>query len=341
MTIEELKIKRLGAQHLLLPVSYRTAVRDLCGVQAQFLRNAFHALHIRSDDFDEKAPMGLMKSWTLRGTMHLFDEEDRALMLHQGRTHALRPCDTMEEDEWITWERKQQFAQIILKSIDEGVGDREELKRICVRAGMRENEEQSIFNPWGGTLRALCEKGKISHVVSEKKGFVPCALFSPMEKNAACLELARRYFTHYAPATIRDAATFFSCPQAQVKRWLDALPVKAAICGEKTYYYIEESDAVNAGLPRCIFLAGFDPLMMGYDKKENPFLATEHLRGIYSLAGNVSPALVVDGYVVGEWKRTGRRLEVTLFEPIQAQARGDIEAEASRLFPDARETRFL
>lgn len=341
MTIDELKIRRLGAQHLLSPVPYRTAVRDLCGMQAQFLRNAFHALRIRSDDFDETAPMGLMKSWTLRGTMHLFDEEDCALLLHQGRTHPLRACDKMGEDEWITRERKQQFAEIILKSIDAGIGDREELKRICAEEGMQESEEQSVFNPWGGMLRALCEAGKISHAVSEKKAFVPCAPFTPMEREAARLELARRYFTHYAPATVRDAATFFACPQAEVKRWLDALPVKATNCGEKTYYYIEETVVPNADMPRCIFLAGFDPLMMGYDKKENPFLPAEYLRGIYSLAGIVMRALLLDGRVVGRWKCAGRRLEVTLFEAIEAPRRSDIQAEADRLFLDAREVRFL
>ena len=38
--IEELKIRQLTNQHLLEPADYLDAVKDLCGMQAQFLSNA-------------------------------------------------------------------------------------------------------------------------------------------------------------------------------------------------------------------------------------------------------------------------------------------------------------
>lgn len=81
--------------------------------------------------------------------------------------------------------------------------------------------------------------------------------------------------------------------------------------------------------------------MMGYDKKENPFLPAEHLREVYSLAGIVMPALVLNGRVVGKWKRTARRLEIALFERVDLPDRDAMEEEASRLFPGLREVRFL
>lgn len=333
MTIDELMLRRLANQHLIDPAAYRTVVCDLCGVQAQFLSNAFHALRIRSTDFDEANPSGLMKSWTLRGTMHLFDEHDLPLMLHRDRTHFLRPCDTLAGDECISEERKRFFADLIVASVSEGIGGREELKQRCFDAGMTETEAQSVFNPWGGTIRALCESGKISHAVSERKAFVSCPPFEPMDRDAARLELARRYFVHYGPATVRDAAYFFSCTQAEVKRWLDRLPVQTAVCAGRTHYYIEESAPMSAEIPPCVFLAGFDPLMLGYEKTENPFLPGESLRGIFSLAGIVMPALLVRGRVVGRWKRTGKKLTITLFEPIDTTDSELIRGEAQRLWP--------
>ena len=48
MKTAELKYSRLTAQHLLVPTDAYVCVRDLCGVQAQFLSNSFHALRIRS-----------------------------------------------------------------------------------------------------------------------------------------------------------------------------------------------------------------------------------------------------------------------------------------------------
>ncbi len=336
MTIDEIKFRRLANQQLLASAPYRTVVRDLCGVQAQFLSNAFHALTIRSDDFSADKTDGLMKSWTLRGTMHLFNESDLPVMLHQDRTHFLRPCDTLTTDEYITADRKRFFANLIEKSVGEGIGEREALKQLCFDSGMTETEAQSLFNPWGGTIRALCEAGRITHAVSEKKAFVPCPPFEPMEREAARLELARRYFMHYGPATVRDAAYFLGFTQAEIRKMLAKLPVREISCDGKVHYYIEERAHECGEIPSCIFLAGFDPLMLGYEKKDNPFLPMEHLRGIFSLAGIVMPAVLVHGRVVGKWKRTGKKLAITLFEPVSARDKACISAEAERLFHDLR-----
>ena len=69
MTLEEIKLRRLAGQHLLAPADTQTVVKDLCGVQAQFLSHALHGLSIRCDEVNTD---GLVKSWTNRGTMHLF-----------------------------------------------------------------------------------------------------------------------------------------------------------------------------------------------------------------------------------------------------------------------------
>lgn len=336
MTSDELKTRRLSGLHLLVPTDAKTVIRDMCGVQSQFLSNAFHALRIRSTDFSAENPDGFLKSWTLRGTMHLFDEQDLPLMLHKNRAHNLRPCDTLGEDEWISAERKQFFAELIMSSVCTGTSEREALKQICFDAGMSDEESQSVFNPWGGTIRALCEAGRITHAVSEKKAFIPCPAFEPMEKEEAELELARRYFTHYGPATVRDAAYFFGCRQADVRRWLAELPVKEIFCEGKTCYYIENGWTRSDKMPPCIFLAGFDPLMLGYEKTDNPFLPPEHLRGIFSLAGIVMPAVLVNGRVVGKWKKTGKKLTITLFGTLDRSEKASVRDVAERLWHDIR-----
>ena len=201
-----------------------------------------------------------MKSWTIRGTLHVFLAEDLPLFLHQGRKNKLRPCDTLEADDKILRERKLFFAEIILKEIEAGNASRDGLKKACAACGMTETEEESLFDPWGGTIRALCE---------------------------ARLELMRRYFTHYGPATIRDAAYFFGTAQAQVKSYLSRLPVESTDCEGRTFYYIPAGEGGGAngqqGIPACLFLAGFDPLMLGYQKTESLYLPGEYLRGIFNL----------------------------------------------------------
>ena len=96
MTEEEIRCRRLAGQHLLAPAPARTVVRDLCGVQAQFLQSALHALRIRSGG--ACGPEGLVKSWTIRGTLHVFALEDLPVFLHRGRAQSPRDCDTLEAD---------------------------------------------------------------------------------------------------------------------------------------------------------------------------------------------------------------------------------------------------
>jgi len=341
MTEEDIMLLRLRNQHLLEPAGCRDVVRDLCGVQAQFMSNAFHALKIRSNDFDPERPGGLVKSWTVRGTMHLFDEADLPLFLHEGRRHFLRPCDTLEADEVMTAERKRYFAAAIAEGVRDGISGREELRELCRHLGASEDEEKSLFNSWGGIIRALCENGTLCHQAGEKKAYRLCPPFEPMGEEEARLEMARRYFTYFGPATVRDAAYFFGRPQRDIKRLLSKLPVTETGCGEKTYFYIDGNGDGPGNMPACIFLAGFDQLMLGYEKTENPFLPPEHLRGIFSLAGIVMPAVLLRGRVAGKWKRQGRAVNITAFESLSKADRDAVEKAAFSLWPDLLEIVYL
>ena len=334
MTLEEIKLRRLAGQHLLASADTQTVARDLCGVQAQFLSHALHGLSIRCTRVNTE---GLVKSWTNRGTMHLFSIDDLPLFLHEGRTHFLRPVDTLESDAYISADRKAYFADLIVDAVAQGIDERDALKALCEKAGMTESESQSLFDPWGGTIRALCEAGRICHKVQEKKAYRLCPAFEPMAEEPARIELARRYFAHFGPATIKDAAYFFGTTQAKVKSWLKQLPVTETTLDGKSHFYID--NGLPAGeLPVCLFLAGFDQLMLGYEKTESLFLPREYMRDIFNLAGIVRPAILVNGTVVGWWSLKNRKLKITLFSPSD---RKQISDTASRLWSDLKQIEFV
>lgn len=329
MTREEILLRRLWGQHLLSPGDSSAVIQDLCGVQAQFLSHALHGLSIRCHGVETSE---LIKSWTIRGTMHLFSPEDLPLFLHEGRTHFLRPVDTLEEDQYCTASRKACFAEHILAAVAGGTDQRESLKTLCQEKGMTETESQSLFDPWGGLIRALCEQGKLCHKVQEKKAYQLCPPFTPMEEEPARLGLARRYFTHFGPATIKDAAYFFGCTQGKVKSWLAQLPLQETVLDGRVYYHLDSgSMPSSAALPTCLFLAGFDQMLLGYEKTESLLLPQTHLREIFTLSGIVRPALLVHGQVAGWWKKQGKTLQVKLFSPVE---RGLVESSAPALWPD-------
>ncbi len=327
MTFDEIRLRRLDAQHLLAAADTQTAVKDLCGIQAQFLNHALHGLHIRCGNVNTER---MVKSWTVRGTMHLFSEDDLPLFLHDDRKRTLRPVDTLESDSRIGARRKAYFAELILDAVSRGTDEREALKILCEKAGMTETESRSLFDPWGGIIRALCESGRLCHKVQEKKAYRLCPEFEPMTAADAEAELLRRYFTHFGPAGIKDAAYFFGTTQTGIRNHLGQLPVSETAADGKTFYYIGEVSR-SSGFPACIFLAAFDQLMLGYEKSESIFLPKEYLREIFTLSGIVRPAILINGRVCGRWQKKGRKLSVTMFEAGNEKAVTD---EARRLWND-------
>ena len=120
MDQETLKLRRLSAQYLLAPASRLHVVRAMDGFQAQFLSNAMHAMRLRSADPDAGyAADGLVKSWTLRGTMHLFAEADLPLFLHDGCRYHSRdwtvPSFWNQRPAWaLTPQRQAYFSDLIV-----------------------------------------------------------------------------------------------------------------------------------------------------------------------------------------------------------------------------------
>ena len=80
--------------------------------------------------------------------------------------------------------------------------------------------------------------------------------------------------------------------------------------------------------------------MLGYQKKESLYLPSEHLRGIFNLAGLVMPALLLHGRVVGKWKNKDGQLTVTTFETIDASERKTVCDTAEKLWSSIKKIIF-
>ncbi len=341
MHMDELMLRRMQGQFLLQQGQSREVASSLCGLQAQFLRNAVHALRIRTGAADVT---DMVKTWTLRGTVHLIPEDDLPLYIrHPGTAEDV--CETG----WYGWvagrgqanspERERELARMMVAAIADGTDTREALREHMRGLGMTEAEEARVFDPWGGMIRELAELGVMAFRVDmldvghpdETKRYRLLAPFAPLAESAARLEIARRYLTRYGPVTLRDAAYFLHWTQAEVKAAFAQLPAETIDCEGRTYWHIP-GDAPERDMPQVILLAGFDPLLLGYRKEDSPFLPPEHLRGIFNLAGIVNPAILLRGRVVGKWKESKGKVELTAFEPIDTADRRRIEDEAARWY---------
>lgn len=338
MTTQDLKQIQLFRQHLTAPAGKLTVARDLCGIQCQFMTNALHSLQIRCNEnvTMENLGQGLVKNWTIRGTVHIFDREDLPLFKYDNGDHMYRQHvwqgKTYGNRNRLTPDREDYFAKYIVNCVEKGVQDREELKTACRDAGMTSTEESFIFDGWGGLLRPLCERGFLNYKVQQQKAFEIGPEFTPMEKEMALLSQMERYLHHIAPATVRDMAYFFGYSQSEVKKLLAQLQVQTFSLNNTDYYYLGELKCDYPDIPGCILLAGFDQLMLGYQKKDSIYLKPEHLRGIFNLTGIVMPALLLGGEVAGRWKRKGKKLEITCFQKISNKEKKQVVDAAEKVW---------
>jgi len=349
LSVHELKQIQLSRQHLTEKTDKFTVCHDLNGFQAQITVNVFHSLKIRcieeitKDNFGN----GLVKNWTVRGTVHAFAADELGLFRYKRNNHPYRSDDFkgyahQRTGKWLlTPERQRYFSHIILDSLKESMRTREELKTICLQNSMEESELSMMFCQWGGGIQDLCLRGFIYYVVQEKKAFALCPPFEPMDEDDAILEMMRRYFTHIAPATIKDAAYYFGWSQTYVKEIMKKLPLIQIEINGNTYYYLEELKGDYPDIPRCILLAGFDQLMLGYQKKDSIYLPPEHLRGIFNLAGIIMPPILLDGKVVGKWQKKNTKLTFTLFESVEEKDKKIIVQTAEGLWSDIKKIDWI
>lgn len=345
LTRQELLRATLGAHFLLERGSRLDVLSGLCGLQAQFAANPAYALRIRARDFDARGwGEGLVKVWTLRGTIHVVRADELGLHLSaRDRRGPWRPSRWRN----IPVELMPRWADFICERVAEGIDGRDELKEACRRAGMDEELLGQVFNGWGGLLKDMSDRGMIAYRPGIEKRFMLPPPIEWMGREEARLEVLRRYFAHFGPATPQDCAAFTGWGLTEVRALLrrGGLPLREVSCDGVSYLCLgEPADGVEGarGLPRCVFLAGFDQLVLGY-RDRSRFMDAGDARLVTNAAGIVFPTVMLRGRLRARWKKEPGRLVVTPFRPLSVTDQQAVSARGRRLFSDERglEVEFL
>lgn len=326
---KELLLYALQNQYLLEKGTKRDVLTGLCGLQAQFANNPRYALRIRARDFAEESwSEGLVKVWTHRNTIHVVRAEELGLYLSAKDAHG-----PWTESWWgIPAEVKPRWCVFIREKVAAGISEREALKQACRRAGMEEELVKRVFHGWGGLIKEMSDRGLIAYCGGTEKRFVLPEEPVWMGRDEARLCLMERYFTHYGPATLEDCAAFLGYRITEVRDLLRRapLPLKTVACQGKDYYYLGDLYAGRA-LPACVYLAGFDQLLLGY-RDRTRFLAPEDRILAVNQAGIAYPGILLHGRLRARWKKEPGKLRITPFYPLSAAAQRLAEAGGRRLF---------
>jgi len=134
--------------------------------------------------------------------------------------------------------------------------------------------------------------------------------------------LARRYFVSHGPATIADFRRWAGLTGADATAGLEAVAreLDRELLGGKTFWFAGAERASRGRSTTAHLLPVYDECLLSY--RDDP---QSYVRAPEKGARNLGPAVVVDGRVVGTWKRTIAEasvvVDVTSFASLTARAR--------------------
>jgi hypothetical protein len=311
-------------------------VRDVCGTHAQVMGSAELQLAARVDGITQAdvrdalwARRELVKTWTVRGTLHIHPADELSLWT------AARRAVVGEED----------YAADGVENVEEvvaAIGEalrgrcllREQLADAVVeRVGAAPREK--LASGWGyyigdaAIADVLCfgpPQGQKVTFVHVEDWLGPQRAWDPQE---ALQEVARRYAETYGPVTHR-----------QFREWFTSRHLTPAAARE-LFESIEPAEPQPVE-PRASvrLLPEYDVYVMGFREREHlvpPEVREQvaaHGKGRYEGPAG-TPFLVVDGVCAGIWsrKKTSKRVELTVqpARKLSRDERAGVEAEAERI----------
>ncbi len=310
-------------------------VAGLCGVQAQDPLAAAMALRVRTSGLIAADVEGarvhersIVRTWGLRGTLHLLASQDLGWLLpilgpvfvrKSGRRYSQLGLNEKVCD------RALRLTRSILA--DRGALTRAELAEQLAKHGIP-TEGQATYHliRYAGLKGALCygpeREGEPSYTLLADWVKVGEA----MPEDRARAELARRYLETYGPARLQDLASWSGLPMSTVQAGVDLISdelIMVKIGDSPAWMMSDQAAWLEEFRPESVdvrLLSGYDPYLLGYRSRDLSVPAG-YAQRIHPGGGVLRPTLLVNGTAAGTWqmKRTIHGLIVTI-EPFDALA---------------------
>ena len=340
LTWDEVRVRRLARSHLVdrAPAERLVeVVREVCGIHAQVMGSAELQLAARVDGItqaDVRAALWerreLVKTWTLRGTLHLHPADELGLWT-AARRAVVGEADHVTEE--------HNIVPAVVAAIGEALAGRtltrEELADAVV-GQVGPGPREKLASGWGYFLGDAAEAGVLCFgpPSGSRVTFVhPSDWLGPGQKwkpDAALREVARRYAETYGPVGHRQFREWFtsrSFTPAAAKALFEELD-------------LPDVEPAPPGARSVRLLPEYDPYVMGFRERDHlvpPAVREQvaaHGKGRYE-GPAATPFLLVEGVCAGIWsrKKRARRIELAV-EPARKLTRDEkagVEAEADRI----------
>ncbi len=135
-----------------------------------------------------------------------------------------------------------------------------------------------------------------------------------LDRDEALAELARRYFASRGPATLQDFVWWSGLTVADAKNGLEMVTsqLTSEVISGQTYWFSSSTSSTKTLSQTVHMLPNFDEYIVGYTDRSAVFDAS-HIQKLDSQENVLFQHMIVlDGQVVGTWKRTMKKDSVLL-----------------------------
>jgi hypothetical protein len=323
----------------------------LVGVQAQILPAAGLALwnrtpRLTNQRFEELlyTHRTLVKLWGQRNTLHLFASSDWPLL------HAARTINRT----W--WERsaengRAEFAdhRHLVEEVAALLRERKTMGRSDLRASGIDLHDE-LYSSWGGIFADLVRLGFACHAgrvgsegrFAHRERWLPHLEWNPPDPETANVEIMRRFFAAYGPATLHDFAYWRGVTMEDTRRWRAVLSSELCdVLVDGTTMLLRGDDlerAMKAPPPaskwpvRMVYR--FDPYLLAHRDK-SWVVDEEFYARVWRPAGHIEGVVLAHGRAVAVWRYdrsdTGLAITVVPFKPLTKRVLTAVERNARQV----------
>jgi winged helix DNA-binding protein len=342
-------------RHYLDPVgdqSVAGVVRRLCGVQSQVASYAELCVRVRrktskAGDVARALSEGrVIKTWAMRGTLHLLTPEDAGTFLS-----LIAAGRSWERPSWqryfgVTPKQLDALREVVRDALGGQALTRGELIDAVIARRGYGHLGDALRSGWGTLLKPYAWQGDLCFGPSQGNRVTfttPAAASSrwagvPEPDEAAPAAIAS-YLRAYGPATADAFGKWIGSGRIGKRRlraWFDALGPRIAevdVGGDRQFVLAEDLDDLRSTKPtRAVrLLAGFDQFVMGPGTDDGHVTPTRRRTTVSRQSGWIAPVVLVGGVVHATWELVGDRVLVAWFKESGAVPRKALQGEVERL----------
>jgi hypothetical protein len=344
---------RLERHHLAHRAPKKDLVRvvgEIGGVQAQVMSAAELQVGVRvdckADDVRDALwkRKTLVKTWLMRGTLHLVPAEDLSLYTAAMQTRWMRLRNSWLKFVQLSEPEFRGLVEAIGEALDSQVLTREELIA-RVAKGRPAHIREVMKSGWGMILKPVARRGLLCFGPSRGQSvtFVRpeqwLGAWRSVDPDQALIEVARRYLKAYGPATKEDFARWWgNWPGVGKAAWegLAAELISVDVEGASANLLGTDADRIRKqpATTSVHLLPAFDPYVMGHSSRDH-IVEAANLSKVSRTAGWISAVVLVDGRVAGTWSHLAQKgtllVSVEPFQRLAAKTKVEVRRRAESI----------